>query len=93
MVIGLGGKATQMNRGRALREYVKNGYQTSEISIVLQNKGSDAFQSSKYGENITVERKLSANGAGSYKLKDEKGSKHHFFVSNCFLSKRFSLLI
>lgn len=75
VVIGLGGKAGAMNRGRAIKEYVKTGCQTAEISITLCNEGSDSFNFADYGNRITIERRILATGGGGYKLKNESGKK------------------
>lgn len=53
--------------------FVKEGCSSATISITLRNRGTDAFKSDEYGKAITVERKLSADGAGSYKLKSIDG--------------------
>ena len=48
-------------------------YSTAIIQIQLKNQGSDAFKPDRYGRSIKVERKISRDGTGSYKLISEDG--------------------
>ena len=43
------------------------------IKIKLKNYGEDAFKPNDYGLHIIVERKISSDGAGSYKVCNERG--------------------
>lgn len=45
---------------------------TAEIVIKLRNRGEDAYKHDIYGDSIIIERKLSQDGSGSYKLKSSK---------------------
>ena len=47
---------------------------TAVIKIKLKNCGKDAFKPKEYGLHIIVERKISSDGAGTYKLCNEKGN-------------------
>lgn len=54
-------------------------YRTAEIVIKLRNRGPDAYKHDIYGDSIIIERKLSQDGSGSYKLKSSK-CKFNFTV-------------
>lgn len=42
------------------------------ISITLRNQGSDAYKNEEYGDSILIERRLTKDGTGSYKIKNQK---------------------
>jgi chromosome segregation ATPase len=75
--ICLGAKATDTNRGSSLKDLIKEGKHTSQIQVVLSNDGIDAFETGKYGKEITIERVLKRDGSGSvpYILKSENGKR------------------
>ncbi|VDP34027.1 unnamed protein product [Soboliphyme baturini] len=74
MVVGLGGRASVMNRGQALRCYIRNGCSSATISITIANAGSDAFKPDVYGAEIVVERKIFLTGASAYRLMSADGT-------------------
>jgi hypothetical protein len=43
------------------------------IKIKLKNCGQDAFKPEEYGQHITIERRISSDGVGSYKISNAKG--------------------
>ena len=45
----------------------------SDVIVKLRNRGPDAFRSNEYGESIIVERRITAEGGGGYKLKSASG--------------------
>lgn len=73
LVVGLGGKATTTNRGNSLKGFIKNKCSYAQVSIKLRNRGQDAYKPVEYGDYITVERRISNDGSGSYKIKDKDG--------------------
>lgn len=73
LVVGLGGKATTTNRGNSLKGFIKDKCSYAQVSIKLRNRGQDAYKPDDYGESITVERRISSDGSGSYKLKSHDG--------------------
>ncbi|CAB4033131.1 structural maintenance of chromosomes 6-like, partial [Paramuricea clavata] len=73
IVVGLGGKAANTNRGSSLKGFVKDKCSTAVIKIKLKNCGQDAFKPEEYGQHITVERRISSDGVGSYKISNAKG--------------------
>ncbi|KAJ1564869.1 Structural maintenance of chromosomes protein 6 [Nowakowskiella sp. JEL0078] len=72
ITICLGGKASFTNRGNALRAFIKEGESVAQVTVTLTNSGFDAYKPELYGEKIIVERKLSRDGQGSYKIKSER---------------------
>ncbi|XP_007506033.1 structural maintenance of chromosomes protein 6 [Monodelphis domestica] len=70
LVVGLGGKSL----GTSLKEFVKDGESSANISITLKNKGIDAFKPEVYGELITVHQHINGDGYASYQLKDCTGN-------------------
>ncbi|XP_043830553.1 structural maintenance of chromosomes protein 6-like [Dromiciops gliroides] len=70
LIIGLGGKSL----GTSLKDFVKDGATSANISITLRNSGIYAFKSDVYGDSITVQRCISVDEGPSYKLKDQGGN-------------------
>ncbi|XP_078353144.1 structural maintenance of chromosomes protein 6-like [Oculina patagonica] len=73
LVVGLGGKAATTNRGNSLKGFIKDKCGYAQVSIKLRNRGQDAYKPKEYGGTITVERRISSDGSGSYKLKSHDG--------------------
>lgn len=73
LVVGLGGKATTTSRGNSLKGFIKNKCSYAQVSIKLRNRGQDAYKPNDYGDCITVERRISNDGSGSYKIKARDG--------------------
>ncbi len=46
---------------------------SAEVSVVLRNRGVEAYLPDKYGDKICVVRTLKVDGTGSYELKGESG--------------------
>lgn len=69
LIVGLGGKANMTSRGNSLKGFIKEGCQYCSVVITLRNKGPDAYNPKAYGEAITVERRITSDGSGSYKIK------------------------
>ncbi|XP_051824768.1 structural maintenance of chromosomes protein 6-like [Antechinus flavipes] len=70
LIIGLGGKSL----GSSLKEFVKDGEESANISITLRNRGEDAFKADFYGDSITVYQHISVDGSTSYQLINHSGS-------------------
>jgi hypothetical protein len=43
-----------------------------QVTVYIKNKGPEAYQPEKYGSEIIVERNLSREGQGGYKIKSSK---------------------
>ena len=48
-------------------------YSSSDVIIKLRNRGPEAYRSQEYGESIIVERRITAEGGGGYKIKSAAG--------------------
>ncbi|CAH6723874.1 structural maintenance of chromosomes protein 6 [[Candida] jaroonii] len=72
--VGLGAKASDTSRGSAITDLIKDGKSTARIIITFKNNGVDGFYPDKYGDRITIERRLSREGGSSnYTIKDSTG--------------------
>jgi len=79
LIVGLGGKANMTHRGNSLKGFIKEGCNFCIISITLRNRGTDAYKNEEYGDSILIERRLTKDGTGSYKIKNQKTGR---LVSN-----------
>ncbi|XP_066916524.1 structural maintenance of chromosomes protein 6-like [Clytia hemisphaerica] len=75
LIVGLGGKAAMTDRGSSLKAFIKDGCHSSTVEITLRNRNThtDAYKHHEYGDSIIVERKISSEGTGSYKIKNKEG--------------------
>ncbi|XP_072313154.1 structural maintenance of chromosomes protein 6 [Eucyclogobius newberryi] len=73
LIVGLGGKAMFTNRGLSLKDFIKQGEHAADVALTLRNRGPDGFKSDLYGDSITVENRISADGSRTYRLKSETG--------------------
>ena len=69
LIVGLGGKAGQTSRGNSLKSFVKTGCTAAKIEVTIRNQGTEAYKRELYGHSIIVERKVSVDGSGGYKIK------------------------
>ncbi|KAL2082375.1 hypothetical protein ACEWY4_022193 [Coilia grayii] len=73
MIVALGGTAQTTSRGSSLKNFVKEGESSAEVSITIRNRGNDAFKPQVYGESIIVDLRISADGTRTYKLRSKTG--------------------
>nr|XP_020463607.1 structural maintenance of chromosomes protein 6-like isoform X2 [Monopterus albus] len=73
LIVGLGGKATVTNRGISLKDFVKTGENTADITIRLRNRGPDAYRTDFYGDCIFIEHRISSDGSRTCKLRSKSG--------------------
>ncbi|KAI9526947.1 hypothetical protein NQZ68_034617 [Dissostichus eleginoides] len=73
LIVGLGGKATDTNRGTSVKDFVKTGETSAEITVKLRNRGLDAFKRDVYGDSISIERRIFSDGSRTCKLRSETG--------------------
>ena len=71
LLIGLGGRASNTQRGSSVKELIKKGESGATISIHLSNEGTNPFQHSIYGPKIIIERRITVNSQ-AYKVKDHR---------------------
>ena len=58
IMVGLGGRAAVTSRGSSLKNLIKHGKRSAEISVRLRNCGADAYRRDVYGDWIVINRKL-----------------------------------
>ncbi|SPO20437.1 related to DNA repair protein rad18 [Ustilago trichophora] len=73
LMIALGGKTSSTNRGSSLKDLVKKGESSATITVTVRNQGSDAFKPEAYGDHIVIERRILAEGGGTWKMKAASG--------------------
>ncbi|KAF9134960.1 Structural maintenance of chromosomes protein 6 [Mortierella sp. 14UC] len=73
IMVCLGGKASVTNRGHSLKALIREGATQTDVRLQIRNRGNDAFKPDVYGESIIIERRISLDGASSYKIKNAKG--------------------
>lgn len=73
MTIALGGKASSTSRGSSLKDFVREGASAAEIRIRLRNQGAEAYRPSEYGDTITIERRINADGSGFWRIRNSEG--------------------
>ena len=61
-----------------------NHSSSGQVSVQLRNKGSDGYKKAEYGDSIIIERKITAEGGSSYKIKSTEGT----VLSSLFLPLR-----
>ncbi|XP_045775943.1 structural maintenance of chromosomes protein 6 [Maniola jurtina] len=77
LVVGLGGKALDTNRGKNFQSFVKKGANSASIEIKIKNSGPGAYKPEEYGDKITIVKTISASGASNYKIKSSSGKFVH----------------
>ena len=73
LVVALGGKARNTERGSSLKQFIKTGEKMAEVTVTLRNRGSESYRPEEYGNSIMVVRQIKDDGTGSYKIKGERG--------------------
>ncbi|XP_054719287.1 structural maintenance of chromosomes protein 6-like [Uloborus diversus] len=73
IILALGGKSSSTGRYANIKGFIKTGKQSATASVVLKNSGISSYKPEEFGNKITVERTLNADGVSQYKLKSETG--------------------
>ncbi|KAJ9519026.1 hypothetical protein QJQ45_026296 [Haematococcus lacustris] len=68
----LGLKARETRRGDNLQSFIKTGCEEAKVQVTLWNKGDDAYEPAIFGEQITIERRLTRKASNPFKLVDER---------------------
>jgi len=68
LMVALGSRAGVTSRGHSLKSLIKHGKRVGEVAVTLRNCGTDAYRHDVYGDSIIVKRKLTLEGAYSYKI-------------------------
>ncbi|KAG4304636.1 hypothetical protein PORY_002029 [Pneumocystis oryctolagi] len=69
ITVCLGGKATITNRGSNIKDLIREGANSSSVTIMLKNTGQDAYMHDVYGDTIIIERRFTKESGGGYKIK------------------------
>ncbi|KZT57823.1 P-loop containing nucleoside triphosphate hydrolase protein [Calocera cornea HHB12733] len=75
LTVALGGKASATSRASTLKTLIKEGEQAAEVTVVLKNKGNDAFNPEVYGDFISITRRFTMEGSTTYKIKGANSDK------------------
>ncbi|KAJ3203558.1 Structural maintenance of chromosomes protein 6 [Entophlyctis luteolus] len=76
IMICLGGKADSTDRAKSVKSLVMEGKTAGSVTVHIHNNGPDAFKPEIYGQTIIIERKITREGSGSYKIMDADGVTH-----------------
>lgn len=75
ITIGLGAKASDTNRGNALKDLIKEGCHSAKITLHLDNSEHGAYNQGKFGNEIIIERTIKKDGPTSFSLRSETGKE------------------
>lgn len=70
----LGENAKQTNRGKSLKDMVKEGTDSAMVGVKIKNRGEGAYKPELYGESIVVERNFNKTGSSGFKMKSATGT-------------------
>jgi structural maintenance of chromosomes protein 6 len=73
IIICLGGKAADTNRGSSLKDLIQHGQQSASVTCSVKNQGPNAFRYDDYGDSIIIERHWQQKGSGGFKIKNATG--------------------
>ncbi|WFD34498.1 RNA helicase [Malassezia cuniculi] len=73
LTVALGGRASATSRGSSVKSFVRQGASVAEVRVHLNNTGTDAFRHEIYGDMITVERRINADGGGHWRIRNADG--------------------
>ncbi len=48
-------------------------FSKAELSLTIKNRGDEAYRPDLYGSKITIERKITKDGASNYRILNEHG--------------------
>ncbi|KAI9340178.1 hypothetical protein DFJ73DRAFT_559887 [Zopfochytrium polystomum] len=68
LTVCLGGKASFTNRASSIKSLLREGANVGAVTVKLRNQGPDAYRPGVYGDRISVERRITRDGSGSYKI-------------------------
>ena len=73
LTVALGGRASVTSRGSSVKSFVRQGATAAEVRVHLHNAGPDAFRPEVFGDMITVERRIHADGGGHWRIRSAAG--------------------
>ncbi|KAH9825121.1 hypothetical protein DFH28DRAFT_1016562 [Melampsora americana] len=75
IILALGGKAATTSRATSLKGFIKHGQSRAEVKLQMSNRGEEAYRPDVYGETIIIERAITKEGGGGYKIKSGRDNK------------------
>ncbi|EGG00381.1 uncharacterized protein MELLADRAFT_93316 [Melampsora larici-populina 98AG31] len=75
IILALGGKASTTSRATSLKGFIKHGQSRAEVKLQMSNRGEEAYRPDVYGETIIIERAITKEGGGGYKIKSGRDNK------------------
>lgn len=73
ITIGLGAKASDTQRGSALRNLIREGAHQAKITLHLENGRHGAYNPEEFGGEIIVQRTIKSDGSSTFSLQSETG--------------------
>lgn len=71
----MGATARETGRASSATAFVRTGCPAAVAAVTIWNTGDDAFHPQLYGQQITVQRRITASGSSTWKLSDQDGRK------------------
>ncbi|CCE61756.1 hypothetical protein TPHA_0B00840 [Tetrapisispora phaffii CBS 4417] len=78
ITIGLGAKASDTNRGNSLKDLIREGCNSTKITIVLENSKYGSYNQGEFGSEIIIERTIKKDGVSHFSLRAESGKEISF---------------
>ncbi|EGG00382.1 uncharacterized protein MELLADRAFT_118060 [Melampsora larici-populina 98AG31] len=75
IMLALGGKASTTSRATSLKGFIQHHKSRAEIKLQMSNCGEEAYRPDVYGEAIIIERAITKDGGGGYKIKSGRDNK------------------
>ncbi|CCD27110.1 DNA repair protein SMC6 NDAI_0J02180 [Naumovozyma dairenensis CBS 421] len=75
ITIGLGAKASDTNRGNAMKDLIREGCYSAKVTLVLDNSHAGPYNHGTFGDEIIIERTLRMESAPTYSLRTENGKE------------------
>ena len=75
ITVCLGAKASATQRGTSFKALIREGCQASQVSCTLSNLGPEAYQPKLYGSKIIIQRKFTATGASTLRIRNAEGKE------------------
>ena len=72
--LALGVRAAATGRAGAAAGLVRSGAREARVEVTLWNAGPDAHRADTFGASLTIERRITASGGGSWRLRAASGA-------------------
>jgi chromosome segregation ATPase len=68
-------KAAKERSDRGMKGFIREGSTQAKVEVSIRNHGADALDPDAYGDVITVERVINANGSAPFKIRNRWGKE------------------